>query len=54
MFKVCMEGSKEDAMKLIEKVGVKLVGDEKDLLVKQLLKASCFFFFQKFCCFPFD
>lgn len=38
MFKVCMNDSKENAVKLIDKVGVKLVGDEKDLLEKQLLK----------------
>ena len=40
MFNTCMKKSKEEAVTLIGKVGVKLVGDEKDLIEKQLLKAS--------------
>jgi len=38
VFTACMEGTKEDAHKLIEKMKVKLVGDEKDLIGKPLMK----------------
>ena len=38
MFDVCMKQSKEAAMKLIDKVGVKLTTEEKDLEQKPLLK----------------
>lgn len=33
-----MEGTKEDAHTLLTKMGVKLVGDEKDLIGKPLMK----------------
>lgn len=35
-----MKESKEDALKLIAKIGVKLTVEEKDLHEKQLLKVS--------------
>ena len=40
MFKTCMTDSKEKALALIEKIGVKLTTDEKDLQEKQLLKVA--------------
>lgn len=33
-----MEGTKEEAQTMIEKMGVKLTGDEKDLIGKPLMK----------------
>jgi len=38
IFDYCMNKSKPEALKLIEKVGVKLTADDKDLETKQLLK----------------
>ncbi|KAF6023433.1 eef-2 [Bugula neritina] len=38
VFSTTMEGTKEDAHKLIEKMGVKLTGDDKDLIGKPLMK----------------
>ncbi|KAF6032980.1 eef-2 [Bugula neritina] len=35
-----MEGTKEDAHQLIEKMGVKLTGDDKDLIGKPLMKVA--------------
>lgn len=38
VFNFCMKKSKEEALELIEKIGVKLTADEKELLDKALLK----------------
>jgi len=38
VFKTTMEGTKEDCHKLCEKMSVKLVGDEKELIGKPLMK----------------
>merc|ERR1719414_12943 len=40
IFNTCMNKSKEDALKLIEKIGVKLTSEDKDLETKQLLKCA--------------
>merc|ERR1711963_764107 len=40
IFNTCMNKSKEDALKLIEKIGVKLTSEDKDLETKQLLKCT--------------
>jgi elongation factor 2 len=39
VFKTTMEGTKEDAHTLVEKMGIKLTGEEKDLIGKPLMKA---------------
>jgi len=38
IFNSCMNKTKEEALKLIDKIGVKLTAEEKDLETKQLLK----------------
>lgn len=38
VFQTCMKDSKENALKLVEKLKIKLTADEKDLKEKQLLK----------------
>lgn len=38
VFKTTMEGTKEDAHSLIEKMGIKLTGEDKDLIGKPLMK----------------
>jgi len=40
IFDFCMNKTKAEAMTLIEKIGVKLTSDEKDLETKQLLKCT--------------
>jgi len=40
IFNTCMNKPKEDALKLIEKIGVKLTAEDKDLETKQLLKCT--------------
>merc|ERR1712227_361720 len=40
IFNTCMNKPKEDALKLIEKIGVKLTSEDKDLETKQLLKCT--------------
>jgi len=40
IFNSCMNKTKEEALKLIEKIGVKLTHEEKDLETKQLLKTT--------------
>ena len=43
MFDKCMKQPKPDALAMVEKLGVKLTSEDKDLHEKQLLKVLCTF-----------